>query len=179
MLRKILIALVLVIVALVIVIAMRPADFRVARSAAIAAPPAVVFNHVNDLHKWEHWSPWAKLDPNVKNTFEGPAAGVGAVFAWSGNSEVGEGRMTIIESRPNELVRYRLDFVKPMESTSTSEFAFKPEGDQTIVTWAMSGTNNFVGKAFSMVVDCDKMIGGYFEKGLATLKSIAEAEARK
>src|SRR5581483_4542391 len=100
----------------------------VQRQATIAAPAAEVFTQVNDFHNWEAWSPWAKLDPNVKNTFGGAAAGTGATFAWEGNDEVGEGRMTILESRPNELIKIKLDFLKPFESTCTTEFQFKDEG---------------------------------------------------
>lgn len=179
MLIKILIALVLIIVVVVIVVAMRPADFRVARSTTITAPAEVVFAQVNDLHKWEAWSPWANLDPNAKNSFEGPPAGPGATFAWSGNNQVGEGRMTITESRPHELVRFKLEFVKPMKGTSTAEFTFKPEGNQTVVTWSMFGKNNFIAKAVGMFMNCDKMVGGQFDKGLAQMKSIAEAVAEK
>ena len=129
---------------------------------------------VNDLQNWNSWSPWAKLDPNVKNTFSGPTAGTGACFAWAGNSQVGEGNMTITESRPNELVALNLVFVKPFAGTSTTEFTFKPEGDQTNVTWAMSGKNNFIAKAMSLFIDCDKMVGRQCEKGLGKLKAIAE-----
>jgi uncharacterized protein YndB with AHSA1/START domain len=175
---KILIALVVIVGILLGVIATRPDDFRVTRSATFNAPPATVFPQVNDFQKWEAWSPWAKLDPNVKNTFEGPTAGAGAVFRWVGNNEVGEGGMTILESRPNELVRIKLDFIKPFEGTSTAEFTFQPSGDQTTVTWAMFGKNNFIGKAFSLFVDCDKMMGGQFEKGLESMRAVAEAKPK-
>ena len=176
MLKKILIALVVIVVVFVIVVALQPADFRVTRSATIAAPPAAVFAQVNDLHNWEAWSPWAKLDPNSKIAYEGPPAGVGAAFAWSGNYEVGEGRMTITESRPNEFVQFKLDFVKPFKGTNTAEFTFKPEGNQTAVTWSMSGRKNFVFKAFGLFMNMDKMIGGDFEKGLAQMKAVVEAK---
>ena len=160
---------------LIIVAATRPDEFTVTRSAKFAAPPEEVFPHVNDLHKWEAWSPWAKLDPNAKNSFAGPAAGVGAAMAWEGNCKVGVGRMTITESRPCELIRFRLEFIKPMQATNMAEFSFKPDNNQTVITWTMSGKNNFVGKIFGLFMNCDKMIGGQFDKGLATLKSVAEA----
>ena len=82
MIKKILIGIAAVIVLFVIIVALQPGQYRVSRSATIPAAPAVVFEHVNDLHKWETWSPWAKMDPNAKTTFEGPATGVGAVMAW-------------------------------------------------------------------------------------------------
>lgn len=174
MIRKILFCLVILIAALVVIVAMQPADFRITRSAVMAAPPAAVFAQLNDFHNWQAWSPWAKLDPSAKNTFSGPSAGTGAGFAWSGNSEVGEGKMTITESRPDELILINLEFLKPFEAASTTEFTFRPEGGQTVVTWTMSGKNNFVGKAMSLLMNCDKMVGGQFEQGLANMKSLVE-----
>ena len=162
-----------------IVVAMRPSDFRVTRSAAIAARPEQVFPQVNELRNWEAWNPWGKMDPNCKMTYAGPPAGVGASYAWAGNNKVGEGRNTVTVSKPNQLVRFRLEFEKPMKATNTAEFTFEPEGDQTVVTWTMSGRNNFVGKVFGLIVDCDKMIGSQFENGLAQMKSLVEAGAGK
>lgn len=174
-LMRILIALSVIIVGLVIVIAMQPADFRVERSATIPAPPVEVFAQVNDFHAWKEWSPWAKLDPQSKETYEGPAAGTGAIFKWSGNNEVGEGMMTVTDSQPNELIRIKLDFIRPFAATNTAEFTFKPEGDQTLVTWSMFGQNTFMGKAIHLVMNMDKMVGGSFEQGLAQMKSVVEA----
>ena len=175
MLKKILIALAAIVVVFVVVVAMQPSEFRVVRSANVSASASAAFAQVNDLHKWEAWSPWAKLDPAAKNTFEGPPAGTGAIFRWAGNNQVGEGRMTITESRPNELIRFNLEFFKPMAGTSTAEFSFKPEGDQTTVTWSMTGKNNFIAKAMCLFMNMDQMVGGQFEKGLAAMKSIVEA----
>jgi hypothetical protein len=175
MFKKILIGLVLIVVVFVIVVAMQPSEFHVSRSAKMAAPPAEVFAQVNDFHKWEAWSPWEKKDPNMKRTFSDPAAGKDAKYGWSGNSDVGEGAMTILESRPNELIKIKLDFIKPMEDTSTVEFAFKPEGEQTEVTWSMYGkSGGFIQKAFCLFMNMDKMVGGDFEKGLASIKTIVE-----
>ena len=178
MLKIFLAGAVVAVAALAAVVALRPSDFRVERSAVVAAPPAVVFAQVNDLHKWEAWSPWAKLDPAAVQSFEGPEAGTGAAMVWSGNLQVGEGRMTITESRPSELIRFRLDFVRPFAGTNTAVFTFTPQGEGTRVTWTMSGTQNFVAKAFCMFIDMDKMVGGQFERGLAQMKSVAEAAAR-
>ena len=178
MFLKIVIALIAVVAAFAAFVALQPSEYRIARSATIAADAPDVFAQVNDFHNWEAWSPWAKLDPNAKATFEGPSAGEGAVFAWAGNNEIGEGRMTLTESRPAEIIRIRLDFVKPMAGTSTAEFTFKPEGDRTAVTWAMFGQNNFLTRAICFFMNQDKMVGGYFEKGLANLKAVAEAAKR-
>jgi hypothetical protein len=171
MLKKILIGLVAVVAVFAIVVAMQPSEYCVTRSTTVSAPAPDVFAQVNDFHNWDAWSPWAKLDPAAKATFEGPPAGQGAVFAWSGNDKIGEGRMTLTESRPAELVRIKIDFVKPFAGTSTSEFTFKPAGNQTAVTWIMSGQNNFIARAMCLFVS----IGGEFEKGLAQMKSVAEA----
>jgi hypothetical protein len=141
----------------------------------MAAPPDKVFEQVNNLHKSPDWSPFIKLDPNIKYSYEGPESGEGAVYKWSGNDEVGEGSMTIVESKPNELVRMRLDFIRPMKDTSEAVFTFKPEGEKVNVTWAMNGTNSFVEKAFCMFMDLDKLIGDKFSEGLTSMKQIVEA----
>ena len=178
MFKKIIIALVVILVVFVIIVATRPANFRVTRSTIISAPPAVVFAQVNDFHKWDAWSPWAKLDPAMKQTHEGAPAGVGAIYSWAGNKKVGEGRMTITESRTNELIGIKLEFLKPFAAVNTTEFTFTPVGNQTTVNWSMTGTNNFMAKAFCMFMNMDKMVGGDFEKGLADLKSVAEAPGK-
>ncbi len=178
MFKKILIAIALIVVVFVVVVATRRADFRITRSTTIAAPAEVVFAQVNDFHKWDAWSPWAKLDPAMKQTHEGAPAGTGAIYSWTGNKEVGEGRMTIAESQANESIRIKLEFLKPFASVNTTDFNFKPAGGQTTVTWSMSGTNNFIAKAFCLFMNMDKMVGGDFEKGLAQMKSVAEAASK-
>lgn len=176
MLIYLLIGLAVVIAVLVIVVAMQPTDFRITRSATISAPTAVVFAHVNDFHNWNAWLPWAKMDPAAKNSFAGAASGEGAIFSWAGNSKVGEGRMTLMESRPSELIRIKLEFLKPFQATNTAEFTFKPADDGTLVTWSMSGKNNFMAKAVVLLMNCDKMVGGQFESGLANLKDVTAGE---
>jgi hypothetical protein len=182
MIKKILLIAVVVIVVIIgaclVVVAMQPGHYRVERSATMNAPPSAVFNQVNDFHKWNAWSPWAKLDPNMKTSFEGAPTGNGAVYGWTGNSDVGEGRMTITDSKPGELIKIKLEFVKPFAATSDTVFSFKPQGNQTAVTWTMDGENNFVGKAMCLVMSMDKMVGGDFEKGLAQMKSVAEKPAQ-
>ena len=175
MIKKILIVLVVILVVFVVIVAMQPATYRITRTAAMSAPPADVFAQVNDLHKFQDWSPWAKLDPGLKQTYDGSPAGTGAIYSWEGNKKVGAGRMTITDSRTNDLVSMKLEFLKPFASTATTEFAFKPEGNQTSVTWSMFGENNFMAKAFCLFMDMDKMVGGDFERGLAQLKSLVES----
>jgi len=179
MLKKIFLTLAVLIIIFLIVVAVQPADYRVVRSTTIAAPAPVIFAQVNDLHRWDAWSPWAKLDPAMKTTFDGPAAGTGAIYHWVGNKDVGEGQMTITESHPSDLIKIQLDFIKPFPSSSVTEFMFKPDSVQTAVTWSMSGKNNFVAKAFCLFMNMDKMVGGDFEKGLAQLKTVTEGAAKK
>jgi hypothetical protein len=174
MARKILIGVAVLIVLLVLVIVTRPSTFHIERSTTMAAPPESAFAQVNDLHAWSAWSPWEKLDPQMKKSFEGPPAGVGAKYAWVGNDQVGEGRMTIEKSEKPSTVGIKLEFLKPFESTSATTFTFAPAPQGSKVTWAMDGENNFMAKAFSLVMDMDKMIGPDFEKGLAAMKTAAE-----
>lgn len=176
MVTYILIAIVLVVLVFVAVVATRPTDFRITRSATLPAPPSVVFAHVNDFHKWEAWSPWAKMDPNAQNSYIGAPFGEGAMFSWDGNNKVGAGRMTMLESRPDERLEIKLEFFKPFVATNTTEFLFTPAGDGTTVTWTMTGKNNFMAKAFTLVMNCDKMVGGQFEEGLKNLKDVTSGE---
>ncbi len=173
---RILIGLVLIVIAFSALVSIQPAAFKITRTATIAAPPEKVFAAVNDFHNWQAWSPWVELDPTAKATFEGPAAGPGAKFAWAGNDKIGEGRMEIKEAKPGERVLIKLDFVKPMEGTSDTEFTFKPAAGATEVTWTMTGEDGFVGKAARFFMNLDKMVGGDFERGLAKLKTVAEAK---
>jgi uncharacterized protein YndB with AHSA1/START domain len=179
LLFKILLALIVIVGALAAYVSTKPNEFRVERSATIAASPEAVFEHVNDFRKWEAWSPWAKLDPKAKNSFEGMESGKGAVFKWDGNDKVGEGAMTIVDSVPPDHLQIRLDFEKPMKDTSTVDFTFQPVGDETKVTWAMSGRyQNFAGKAFCTLFNMQKMIGDKFDEGLAAMKKTVEGEGK-
>jgi uncharacterized protein YndB with AHSA1/START domain len=179
MLIDILIVLVAIAAIFIAVVAMRPTDFGVTRSGTIAAPPAVVFPYINDYHNWEKWSPWYRMDPTSKITYEGAAAGLGAKYAWAGNAKVGQGRMEITESRPNELIRMRLEFIKPMAATNTTDFTFEAVGGQTTITWSMAGKNNFVGKAMHLMVNFDKIVGGQFEQGLANMNEVIQAANKR
>ena len=178
MLKIILLAIPAIIVVFLIIVALQPSSYRVVRSLAMSAPPDAVFPHMNDLKKWEVWNPWSKADPNIKLTYGGSTAGVGATYSWAGNNEVGEGRITIAESRPSESVKYKLEFFKPMAATAETEFTFRPQGQQTEVTCTMTGEKNFMSKAFCMFMSMDKMIGSKFEKALVDLKAIAESPAK-
>ena len=176
MLKFGLITLAVVLVGFLIVAAFQPSDYRISRSATIAAPPEVVFAHVNDLHKFQTWSPFAKMDLDAKTTFSGPSSGRDASLAWVGK-KTGEGRMTITDSRPSELVRFNMEFIKPMASSADAEFIFVPEGGQTRATWTMSGKNGYLQKAIGIFANMDRIIGDHFAQGLADLGEVARKPA--
>jgi hypothetical protein len=170
---------VVVIVAVVAFIATRPDSFRIQRSAPIKAPPDVVFSLINDFHEWAQWSPWEKLDANMKKTFEGPSAGPGAIYAWTGNKKVGEGRMTLLESKPGELVLIKLEFFRPFKATNQATFQLAPSEAGTQVAWIMDGKSNFMHKAMSVFMNLDALVGKDFEQGLANLNTAAQAETQR
>jgi uncharacterized protein YndB with AHSA1/START domain len=153
----------------------KPDTFRIERTASIKATPERIFAHLNTFYNWRAWSPWEKLDSTMQRTYSGTGQGMGAVYEWKGNSEVGSGRMEITESSPFSKISIKLDFIEPFEGHNTTEFTLKPEGEATNVTWAMHGPNQFLGKVMSIFVDMDNMIGKDFEAGLASLKTSAES----
>lgn len=179
MAKKILVAFAVVLGILVVIIAMQPAAFTVERHTMVNAPPAWVYAQIDDFHRWADWSPWEKMDGDtLKKTYSGPSSGVGAHYAWAGE-KTGEGNMTINEAKPNERVAIALNFVKPFKAENTSTFVMTPSGAGTDVSWAMSGNRGFMEKAMGLVMDMDKMIGPDFEKGLAEIKRLAEADVAK
>ncbi len=175
MLKKILIVLILAIAALMAYAATRPDTYQVSRSIEVAAPPERVHALANDFHNFPHWSPWQKLDPDMQTTFEGPASGVGAKYAWQGNKDVGKGRMEIIESVPSSKVGMDLEFIEPFASKARTDIDIEPTATGSKVTWSMRGENNFISKLMSVFVSMDAMIGKDFEEGLANLKQLAES----
>jgi uncharacterized protein YndB with AHSA1/START domain len=146
---QIILALLVIVVAATLVLAStKPDQFRVQRSTMINAPADKVFALINDFHNWPQWSPWEHRDPAMKRTHSGAASGVGAVYAWEGNKNVGQGRMEI------------------MESSSPSKIVIKLE--------AMHGPSPFMTKVITVFMSMDSMVGKDFEAGLANLKAAAE-----
>ena len=176
--KRVLIGLGLLFVCLIgglcIVISLQPSTFNVQRSATMAATPAEVYAQVNDLQAWDSWSPWKKLDPNPKTTISSPSAGKGATFTWTGNAEIGEGTLTILQSKEDELVEVEQAFIRPFEGKALMTFTFVPEGNGTKVTWRMNGTNDFFGKAMCLFMNMDAMLGPQFSEGLANIKAVVE-----
>lgn len=179
MLKKIALGFLIAVVGFVAFVASRPSTLRVERSLTMSAPPEVAFALINDFHAWASWSPWEKLDPDMVRSHGGAPEGVGAVYSWHGNEEVGKGRMTITSSQPAEHVAIRLEFLEPWEATNQTTFELTPAGDGVTVSWAMTGESNFVAKAASVFMDMDAMIGEDFERGLSTMKQVAEERARR
>jgi uncharacterized protein YndB with AHSA1/START domain len=178
MMKLLAVALLVSVAALAAMVLSRPDTFHIERSTRIAAPAEVVFSSVNDFHRWAAWSPWDKLDPKMKKTFGGSPEGAGAFCTWAGNDQVGEGRMSIIESLPPQKIVIRLDFTKPWQASNTTSFQFVSEGPQaTRAVWAMDGRNNFGGKVLSLFMNVDRAVGQDFETGLAALKAESEKQA--
>ncbi|MGH8079659.1 MAG: SRPBCC family protein [Lysobacter sp.] len=175
MIKIVLLVIAVLIVVFLIVVAMRPSQFRVERSILIDAPPSAAFAQVENFHRWQAWSPFEKVDPDMRRTFEGPDAGVGAIYDYAGDKNVGEGRMTILRSQADQRIDIQLDFRKPFEAHNLAEFTFKPVGEKTEVTWAMSGRHTFLFKAIGVFMSMDKMVGGMFEQGLRDLKQLSES----
>lgn len=174
MLTKLLIAVVVVIAALLIYASTRPNDFRVERSATFKAAPDKVYAQLNDLHNWQAWSAWERKDPNMKKSFSGAASGVGAVYAWEGNGNVGKGSMTIAESVPDQKVLIKLDFISPFEGHNTAEIVLQPQDGGTHVVWSMYGPMAFVPKLMGIFFDMDQMIGKDFEDSLNNLRTVVD-----
>ena len=176
MLKTIVIVLVVAVIAILIFVATKPATYHVERSTTIAATPEKISPLLDDFHNWDQWSPWAKLDPNMRVSYSGAPAGQGAVYEWEGNKKVGKGRMEILAADPT-LTSIKLDFLSPFESHNRTNFVLQPQGSATVVTWTMDGPNTYVSKLMSIFVSMDKMVGKDFETGLGQLKSVAEKQS--
>lgn len=173
-LTSIAVAIILLCGAVVAVAATGPDTFRIERSATIKAPPEKIYAVINDFRNWSAWSPWQKLDPDMKVTNSGPATGKGAVSEWSGNSKVGSGRTEITDTVPSSKITMKLDMRMPFEASNVVEYKLEPKGDLTTVTWAMHGPQPLIGKVVNLFIDCEKMVGKDFEEGLANLKALTE-----
>jgi uncharacterized protein YndB with AHSA1/START domain len=174
MLKLILITLVVLIAIALLMAALKPNRFRISRSVSIKAPPEKIFPLINNFHAWEAWSPWEKIDPTCKRSYSGADSGVGAIYGWSGNKDIGEGRMEITESTPSSKIVLKLDFIKPFEGHNMVKFLLEPHGDSTTVTQAMFGESKFFHKLMGMCFNMDKMVGSKYDEGLASLKAMAE-----
>ncbi len=174
MLKTIAIAVVVLIGALLIYASTRPDKFRIERSTVIQATPEKIFPLISNFRQWESWSPWEKIDPQIHRTYSGEPQGQGAIYEWSGNKNIGKGRMEIVEAVPSSRIIIKLDFITPFEAHNTVEFLLKPQGNSTRVTQVMYGPSPFISRVMGLFFSMEKMVGGKYEEGLANLKALAE-----
>jgi uncharacterized protein YndB with AHSA1/START domain len=152
-----------------------PSDVTVMRQAQIKAPPEKVFELVGSFKRFNEWSPWAALDPQMAYTFEGPETGVGSKMKWaSNNPNVGKGSQEITEISAPQNVTMALDFGEM--GKSEAKWTLEPKDGGTLASW------NFHMKAEGVMnrwlgLMMDRFIGPDYEKGLANVKAIAEKEA--
>lgn len=170
--------LVLLVVGVAGAAATRPDKLHIERSQVVKATPADVYPYMHDMDKWITWNPWKDLDPDQKLTFSETRQGVGAWYAWKGNDQVGEGKMTITAVKENVQVVDRLEFIAPWQSVATVTFDLKPSGTGTEIVWSMDEDQNFGAKVMGLFMDMDAMLGGDFAKGLNTLTPMVEADAK-
>ncbi len=154
-------------------VAAKPSAFRIERSLAIHARPDAVFARVNNLREFNRWNPFALADQGTRIEYSGPNNGVGSSYSWQGGKS-GAGTMTIVESTTPAQVTMRLEFKKPYVADNRAIFSFDGSGADTRVTWAMTGRYSYLHKLLGTLFDMDKMVGGEFAKGLATLKTQLE-----
>lgn len=179
MAKKILISLFIIILGFIAYVASRPNHFRYERSGLIHASPEKIFPYLRNFKLGNEWVPFNKIDPNVKQTFTGPAEGVGAGMVFVGNSQVGEGKIEILSEVPNSVVQMKLEMFKPMKGVNTVEYTLTPDTDGTKFTWAMWGDQPFLGKLVGVFIDCEKMVGDQFEKGIQNLTTLVETKNSK
>ncbi len=154
----------------------QPDTLHIERSVTVNASAADVAPYTTDFDQWAKWSPWEKKDPAMKQTYSDVKSGVGAWYEWTGNDEVGHGKMIVLESAPNKVV-HDLEFFSPWQSKALISFTFAESDDTTTVTWAMDEKPNFAGKMAGVFMDMDGMLGADFTAGLSSLKPLAEADA--
>jgi len=147
-------------------------DFTLERSSTMPASPQAVYEQIVDFRRWQQWSPWEELDPDLQRIYSGAESGVGTVYEWSGNKKAGQGRMEMTEAMPSSRVVVALDFVKPFKSSNTTTFTLTPDGSGTRVVWSMTGPRPLLMRIFGFLINPEKMIGPDFEKGLAKLQRV-------
>jgi hypothetical protein len=174
MLKKVSLAAVILVAGVLILAACRPNRFRVERTATIKAPADAIYARIENFRQWSSWSPYEKLDPDMKRTFRGSPSGQGAIYEWDSQGQGGKGRMEIVETSPASRIKIRLDFEKPFQAHNVAEFTLDEHGDSTNVTWAMYGPQPYVAKLMTMFLNMDRLVGKEFETGLANLKTLTE-----
>lgn len=174
--KKILIGLVTIVVIFLGYVSTRPSHFRYERSGVIKASPEKIFPYLSQFKLGEKWSPYEKVDPNMKKTFSGVDGQVGSVMEFDGNAEAGSGKLEMLKIVPQSLVEIKLTMIKPFYGENLIEYSLIPESEGTRFTWTMSGDGGFMSKLISVFIDCEKMIGDQFMTGIQNLKTVVESE---
>lgn len=176
--KKALIIIGITLAVILIVAAVLPSSSFVERTVVIDAPVEVVFDQVNDLKKNFNWSPWVEYDPDMEVEWGDVTSGTGASYSWSGNSDVGSGTLTIVESIENELIKNNVDFGDMGIGKAIYKFkTLENESGKTKqveVSWGIESQLDWpLGRYFGLFMD--GLIGPDFEKGLNNLKVVSES----
>ncbi len=150
-----------------------PDSAHVERSVSINAPPSKVFPLLNNMRRFNEWSPWAGLDEEAVYQYSGPDSGAGAAMSWSSEDpSLGNGSMKITASSPQRIDTY-LDFGD--QGDANAYYIITESGAGTTVVWGFDTEfrGNIIQRYFGLVMD--SLVGGSYEEGLNKLKLVAEA----
>jgi hypothetical protein len=172
--KKIVLILVVSLAAFLGYVSTRSSQFHFERSGLINAPAAKIYPYISSFKQCQLWNPYDQKDPAMKRVYKGEDGKLGSIMEFSGNKEVGEGSLEFARMVPNEVVELKLVMTKPMHAENRIHYILKPEGSATRFTWGMDGDSGFAGKLISVFINCEKMVSGDLEKGVAQLKSLVE-----
>lgn len=173
---KIGIAVVIILVVFIGYVSTRDGKFRYERSGVIKASAEQIFPYISNFRMGEQWSPYEKIDLNMKKTFAGNDGQVGSTMEFEGNSNVGSGKLEMLQIVPNESVQIRLTMLKPMHGVNIIDYKLTAEPEGTKFTWIMTGEGGFMSKLMNVLIDCEKMVGDQFSQGINNLKTVIESQ---
>ncbi|SDB18945.1 Ribosome association toxin PasT (RatA) of the RatAB toxin-antitoxin module [Flavobacteriaceae bacterium MAR_2010_188] len=177
--KYLLFLLLILVIGAAIYIAVQPNDYTFSRSQIINAPPAVIYNKVNDYKIWPEFSPWIEKEPNAQITYNDKTVGEEAGYSWEGD-DLGTGSMTTLDTNPYQSIDQQINFVEPFETESKIHWDFKPVENGTEVTWTMSGEQDFMTKMYTTFFgSVEKNTGADFERGLVKLDSLTKIDMNK
>lgn len=177
MIKKILLGLLVLVVLFLGYVSTRSGEFKYERSGVINAPASRIFPYLSNFKMGSQWSPYEKMDPNMKKTYVGTDGQVGSIMEFEGNKDTGSGRLEMLKIVLNELIEIKLTMLKPMHGENLVRYKLSPEGTGTRFSWSIEGNGGFMSKLFTLLVDCEKMMGEQFEQGIATLRGVVEGAA--
>lgn len=177
MLLKIVIFLAVILVGVLVYAAILPSQMFVEREIQISASPDVIFPYINNSKKANDWMPWKDSDTQMTMTYSGPDDGVGSKSTWQSQGQMGTGEALVVESVHNQQVKTKLTYVKPFTMEQLAEISLTPvDSKATRVKWNVRGEKSYMFRLIGIFLNCDKMIGAEFEKGLNNLKTKIEAK---